>query len=252
MYMIKDLQELAKFIHFDGEYLRLGHPADAGLRALRKAIADVLENVGEKAVEAALGVIEEAIREAGWLTVVIGEHRKDEPSFETAEKLRVRILGGIYEATDYELVNFLVGRGFDRNTARRISEDLASEKEGDLKYSTEDEIDALEYLTPAEKQELWAIAKRDFCNRADMDKAHCGCLRLETCTKLAVQAAEGIGKCLGAYAKERSRENSAALCAALWKADLQAFRLEYEQYISTPDVRELLDEMVVRNERPPS
>jgi hypothetical protein len=252
--MIKDLQELAKFIHFDGEYLRLGHPADAGLRALRKAIADVLENVGAKAVEAALGVIEEAIREAGWLTVVIGEHRNDEASFETAEKLRVRILGGIYEATDFELVNFLVGRGFDRNTARRISEDLASEEENDLKHSTEDEIDALQYLTAAEKQGLWAlvVAKRDFCNRADMDKDHCGCLPLETCTKLAVQAVKGVGKCLDAYAKERSHENSAALCAALWKADLQAFRLEYEQYISTPDVRELLDEMVVRNERPPS
>jgi hypothetical protein len=151
--------------------------------------------VGEKAVKAALGVIEEAIREAGWLTVVIGEHRKDDPSFETAEKLRVRILGGIYEVTG-----------------------------------------------------------RDFCNRADMDKAHCGCLRLETCTKLAVQAAEKlavqaeeISKCLGAYAKERSSENSAALCAALWNADLQAFCLEYQQYISTPDVRVLLDELAVRN-----
>jgi hypothetical protein len=62
-----------------------------------------------------------------------------------------------------------------------------------------------------------------------------------------VEAAEGIGKCLGAYAKERSRENSAALCAALWNADLQAFRLEYEQYISTPDVRVLLIELADRN-----
>jgi hypothetical protein len=188
MYVIKDLQDLAMFIKEGGDYRRLGHPKDAGLLELRKAVGDVLANVGEKAVKAALGVIEEAIREAGWLTVVIGEHRNDDPSFETAEKLRVRILGGIYEVTG-----------------------------------------------------------RDFCNRADMDKAHCGCLRLETCTKLAVEAAEGIGKCLGAYAKERSRENSAALCAALWNADLQAFRLEYEQYISTPDVRVLLIELADRN-----
>ena len=195
MYEIKDLQDLAEFIEEGGDYRRLGHPEDAGLRALREAVADVLANVGEKAVQAALVVIEEAIREAGWLTAVIGEHRKDEPSFQRAEKLRVRILGGIYEATG-----------------------------------------------------------RDFCNRADMDKAHCGCLRLETCTKLAVQAAEGIGKCLGAYAKERSRENSAALCAALWtdsNAELQAFRLEYEQYISTKNVRVLLDELVARNDRLP-
>ena len=192
MYEIKDLQELAEFMKKDGTYMRLGHPEDADVLALRKAIDDVVANVG---VPAALGVIEEAIREAGWLTAVIGEHRKDEPSFQRAEKLRVRILGGIYEATG-----------------------------------------------------------REFCNRADMDKAHCGCLRLETCTKLAVQAAEGIGKCLGAYAKERSRENSAALCAALWtdsNAELQAFRLEYQQYISTRDVRELLDELVVKNNRLP-
>ena len=92
MYLIKDLQELKEFVKQGGDYMRLGHVQDADVLALRKAIDDVVANVG---VPAALGVIEEAIGEAGWLTAVIGDHCKNDLSFQRAEVLRVGILGGI-------------------------------------------------------------------------------------------------------------------------------------------------------------
>jgi hypothetical protein len=58
---------------------------------------------------------------------------------------------------DYELVNFLVTHGFERDIARKISDDLATEQVRDLVYSTQEEIDHIEYLSPEEHTKLWDI-----------------------------------------------------------------------------------------------
>ncbi len=61
------------------------------------------------------------------------------------------------DLTDYELVNFLVTHGFERDTARKISDDLGTELVCDLKYSTQEEIDHIKYLSPEEHTKLWDI-----------------------------------------------------------------------------------------------
>jgi hypothetical protein len=61
------------------------------------------------------------------------------------------------DSKDYELVNFLVENGFERDKARKISDDLGSEKRRDLVYNTRKNIDDLEYLSSDEKELLWNI-----------------------------------------------------------------------------------------------
>jgi hypothetical protein len=61
------------------------------------------------------------------------------------------------DLTDFELVNFLVTHGFERDTARKISDDLSIELVRYLVYSTQEEIDRIEYLSPEEHTKLWDI-----------------------------------------------------------------------------------------------
>jgi hypothetical protein len=73
-----------------------------------------------------------------------------------------------------------------------------------------------------------------FCK--DLDRTECGALPSEECTRLAVAAAEGIARRLDAYAKHKSAQNAAALCAALRIEDsaaLQACRAAYELYVAS-------------------
>ena len=99
--------------------------------------------------------------------------------------------------------------------------------------------------------------KGDFCKGESEE--HCGCMRLHTCTELAVKLIQsygkpmpgGIRKYYDAYNKNPSLENDAALCKAVWKhvnPALRAFMQEYQQYISKNDVHELLDKLIVSND----
>ena len=95
-------------------------------------------------------------------------------------------------------------------------------------------------------------SKGDFC--AGESPAHCGCMRLSTCTALAVTLVKSYGKALpggireynDAYQQNGSPANGAALCKAVWEhtnPELRAFMQAYQQYISKSDVHELLDEL---------
>lgn len=97
----------------------------------------------------------------------------------------------------------------------------------------------------------------DFCEGESEE--HCGCMRLETCTALAVKFIQsyrehipaGIQKYYDAYNKNKSLQNSSALCKALWehiKPEQRAFMQSYQQYITKNDVHDLLDQLIVSNE----
>ncbi len=70
-------------------------------------------------------------------------------------------------------------------------------------------------LRMSEMSESQPVARgrgqRDFCDGPGLTEQNCGCLPSETCTKLAVEAAECIAQRLDVYKKNRSRENGAAL-----------------------------------------
>ncbi len=63
----------------------------------------------------------------------------------------------------------------------------------------------------------------DFC--AGESPEHCGCMRLNTCTSLAVQLIQSYGRTMpacirkyyDAYNKNPSLENEAVLCKAVWE-----------------------------------
>ena len=99
----------------------------------------------------------------------------------------------------------------------------------------------------------------DFCKGESEE--HCGCMRLNTCTELAVKLIQsyrkpmpgGIRKYYDPYNKNPSLENEAALCKAVWEhinPELRAFMQSYQQYISKNDVHELLDKLIVSNDNP--
>ena len=95
-------------------------------------------------------------------------------------------------------------------------------------------------------------SKGDFC--AGESPEHCGCMRLSTCTALAVILVKSYGKALpggireynDAYRQNESPENGAALCKAVWEhtnPELRAFVQAYQQYLSKNGVHELLDQL---------
>jgi hypothetical protein len=102
--MIQALEELKTFLETD--YIRLGHPEDEDVIALKQAIDEVVaarhNDVWNDAVQTALWVIESAINEnetgwrrfvlgdQGWLRAVLGDH--DDASFERARELCIHIL----------------------------------------------------------------------------------------------------------------------------------------------------------------
>jgi hypothetical protein len=104
MDMIQALEELKTFLETD--YIRLGHPEDEDVIALKQAIDEVVaarqNDVWNDAVQTALWVIESAINEnetgwrrfvlgdQGWLRAVLGDH--DDASFERARELCIHIL----------------------------------------------------------------------------------------------------------------------------------------------------------------
>ena len=100
--------------------------------------------------------------------------------------------------------------------------------------------------------------KGEFCEGESEE--HCGCMRLNTCTSLAVKLIKSYGKAIPAgihteyhaYKTHPSPENSSALCQAVWEhtnPDLLAFIQTYQQYTSKNDVHALLDQLIVSNER---
>jgi hypothetical protein len=104
MDMMQAMQELKTFLETD--YIRLGHPEDEDVIALKQAIEEVVaarkQGVWNDAVQTALWVIESAINEnetgwrrfvlgdQGWLRAVLGDH--DDASFERARELCIYIL----------------------------------------------------------------------------------------------------------------------------------------------------------------
>jgi hypothetical protein len=102
--MIQALKELKTFLETD--YIRLGHPEDKDVIALKKAIDEVVDarekGVWNDAVQTVIWVIESAINEnetgwrrfvlsdQGWLRAVLGDH--DDASFERARELCIYIL----------------------------------------------------------------------------------------------------------------------------------------------------------------
>ena len=96
------------------------------------------------------------------------------------------------------------------------------------------------------------VSTGDFC--AGESPAHCGCMRLSTCTALAVTLVRSYGKALPggireyseAYRQDESPENGAALCKAVWEhtnPELRAFVQAYQQYLDKSDVHGLLDQL---------
>jgi len=102
--------------------------------------------------------------------------------------------------------------------------------------------------------------KGDFCEGESEE--HCGCMRVETCTSLAVELIRsyggkmpgGIRRYYDAYNQNASIENERALCKAVWEhinPALRAFMQSYQKYISKNDVHELLDQLIESNDRAP-
>ncbi len=88
-------------------------------------------------------------------------------------------------------------------------------------------------------------ARCDFCDGKRLDHTNCGPLPLEDYTKLAVLAAEKIGKCLDAHAKDNSYDNKKAMCESLCaesNTELRAFMIEYRKCSATPEERAMLED----------
>ena len=90
--MMQALEELKTFLETD--YIRLGHPEDEDVIALKRAIDEVVAamktGVWNDAVQTALWVIGFVLGDQGWLRAVLGDH--DDASFERARELCVYIL----------------------------------------------------------------------------------------------------------------------------------------------------------------
>ena len=76
--MRDELRELEEFLQSGHEYLN-GHPNDDDVKALRRALENVLANT---AVETALTVIRRAVSERGWFRIVLDEHQTENDSVE--------------------------------------------------------------------------------------------------------------------------------------------------------------------------
>ena len=62
----------------------------------------------------------------------------------------------------YEIITFLMDKGFERSKAERISEELGVEIVKDIPHIGKEDIDELEFLTSEERQLLWEIVSTAF------------------------------------------------------------------------------------------
>ncbi len=62
------------------------------------------------------------------------------------------------EPIEYEIIQFLILRGFDKTTAEQISEHLGIELSDDLVFLKVEAVYEMQFLTDDQKRMLWALA----------------------------------------------------------------------------------------------
>jgi hypothetical protein len=216
--VLQAMRELKAFLESD--YIRLGHPEDEDVVALKRAIDEVVakrqQGVWDDAVQTALWAIESAITD--WLGAVLGEH--DDASFQRARELCVWILAGIQQ-------NALKTSKNDRDHFDHFCDGMAAEDKGRCGCIL---TDRLKSSAKHVRTIIRRCAKLPLCEEGIqrlLGKIGLGAER-DRCTGRWALA----GPVYACYLETRRRKNDTGalmrLCRALWSYTKDGLRLDAE------------------------